>query len=192
MVHKKMFRPEFSTATDLRVLQTRKALRDALLGLLKKKSFDKISVREIVAAAGIGYNTFFRHYPDKESMLQDIAADEIRQLVSCSLPVLDAKDTLSACVALCTYVDENRKLWRTLLTGGAAQSLREEYLRVAREVCSTRPRGKEWVPFDLVVILVTGGIFELLAWWLAEKNPLPAEQVALICQKLIVSPGIEP
>ena len=146
MIRKKMFRPEFSTATDLRVLQTRKALRDALLGLLKKKSFDKISVREIVAAAGIGYNTFFRHYPDKESMLQDIAAEEIRQLVSCSLPVLDARDTLSACVALCNYVDENRKLWRTLLTGGAAQSLREEYVRVAREVCSTRPRGKDWVP----------------------------------------------
>ena len=56
----KMFRPDFSTAQDARVLQTRKALRDALLELLRKNSIDKISIREIVSKADVGYNTFFR------------------------------------------------------------------------------------------------------------------------------------
>ena len=190
--HRRMFRPEFSTATDMRVVQSRKALRDALPGLLKQKSFDKISVREIVAAAGVGYNTFFRHYPDRESILHDIAAEEIRQLVSRSIAVLDVEDTLAACSTLCRYVDENRALWNTLLTGGAAGSLREEYVRVAREVCRDRPRAKDWVPFDIAIILVTGGIFELLAWWLGEADPLPVDDVARICQKIIVSPVIDP
>lgn len=104
---------------------------DGLLDLLKGRSFDDISIREIV---------------------------------SLSVPVLDAKDTLAACLALCSCVAENRKLWTTLLTGGAAGALREEFVRVSREVCENRPRAKEWVPPDIAIILVTSGIFELLAW----------------------------
>lgn len=187
-----MYRPEFSRVKDARVLQTRKALRKALLELLENSSFDDISIREIVASAGVGYNTFFRHYPDKESILQDIAAEEINELVSLSVPVLDAEDTLASCITLCSHVAENKKLWKTLLTGGAAGTLREEFVRISREVAESRSRGKEWLPIDIAVILVTSGIFELLAWWLNEKDPLTVEQVATICQRIIVSPVIEP
>jgi len=187
-----MYRPDFSTATDARVLQTRKALRDAFLQLLKKNPLEKISVRDIVAKAGVGYNTFFRHYPNTDAVLQDIAAEEIRKLVALSMPVLEAADTLSACRAQCEYVAENKKLWKILLTGGAAATLREEFIRVSRHAVEDRPRGKDWVPLDIAIILVTSGIFEVLAWWLSEKDPLPVEQVALICQQIVVSPVIEP
>lgn len=187
-----MFRPDFSTANDARVVQTRKALRSALLDLLKQNAFEKISIREIVSSAGVGYNTYFRHYPDKDSILEDIAAEEINQLVSLAVPVLDAKDTLASCLTLCNYVEENRALWKTLLTGGAAGALREEFVRISRKVAESRPRGKEWLPLDIAVILVTSGIFELLAWWLNEPDPLSADSVALICQKIVVSPAIDP
>jgi len=181
-----MYRPDFTMAKDARVLQTREALRTALLRLLKKKCIDRISIREIVS------NTFFRHYQDKESILEDIAAGEINRLVSLSMTVLEAEDTLAACFTLCNHVAENKKLWKTLLTGGAAEALRREFVRVSREVVEHRPRGKEWLPLDIAVILVTSGIFELLSWWLSEKDPLPVDKVALICQQIVVSPVIEP
>lgn len=187
----KMFRPDFSTTRDARVLQTRRALRDALLELLRHQSIDKISIREIVARAGVGYNTFFRHYQNKEAMLDDIAAEEIEHLVSLSLPVLDAEDTLASCVTLCSHVWENRELWQVLLTGGAAGALRQEYLRISREVAAKRTRGKDWIPLDIAVILVTSGMIELFSWWLAEKDPLPVEDVARICQEIVVSPVVD-
>jgi len=187
-----MYRPDFTMAKDARVLQTREALRTALLRLLKKKCIDRISIREIVSTADVGYNTFFRHYQDKESILEDIAAGEINRLVSLSMTVLEAEDTLAACFTLCNHVAENKKLWKTLLTGGAAEALRREFVRVSREVVEHRPRGKEWLPLDIAVILVTSGIFELLSWWLSEKDPLPVDKVALICQQIVVSPVIEP
>ncbi|WP_321395951.1 TetR/AcrR family transcriptional regulator [Emcibacter sp.] len=187
----KMYRPEFSTATDARVLQTRNALRKALLELLEEKSIDKISVREIVAAAGVGYNTFFRHYTDKDFILQDIAAEEIRKLVSLSSAVMDTEDIQSACLAMCNHVAKNKKLWKTLLTGGAAETLRKEFIQASREVVEPRPRDKDWLPLDIAIILVTSGIFELLAWWLGENDPLSVEQVAEICRKIIVSPVID-
>jgi len=47
---------------------------------------------------------------------------------------------------LCTYVDYRRKLWSTLLIGGAAAVLREEFLRIAAEVAATRADPDNWFP----------------------------------------------
>jgi len=188
----KMLRTDFSTAKDARVLQTRKALRDALLELLRSSSIDKISIREVVSTAGVGYNTFFRHYPDKDSILEEIAAEEINHLVRLSISVLDTENTLASCRTICAYVDENKPVWKTLLRGGAAVALRQEFVRISREVAENRPTGKDWIPFNIALILITSGIFELLAWWVGEKDPLSVDQVARICQQIIVSPVIDP
>ena len=64
-----------STPRDARLLKTRAALLGTLLQLLTERSFDQVTIREITKAAGIGYATFFRHYPDKEALLHDLAAD---------------------------------------------------------------------------------------------------------------------
>ena len=54
------------------MIRTQEALHSAMLQLLEQKSYEQISVREIVATAGIGYNTFFRHHPSKDSLLEAI------------------------------------------------------------------------------------------------------------------------
>lgn len=187
-----MFRPDFSTAKDARVVKSRDALCRALLDLLKTEPFERISIRRIVDAAGVGYNTFFRHYADKDAILKDIAADEIRQLVSLSVPVLEASNTLAACLTVCRHVADNRQLWTILLTGGAAAALREEFVRLSRDVAEQRPNNKDWLPLDAAVILITSGTFELLAWWLAAADPIPVEQLATIYHRAIVSPVIDP
>jgi AcrR family transcriptional regulator len=85
-----------------------------------RKPFDDITVRDLSARAGIGYATFFRHYPSKAALLDDIASDEIRELMAFALPEVIASDTRAAALALCRQVDERRALWSVLLTGGAA------------------------------------------------------------------------
>ena len=120
----KIHKPHLSTARDARAVRTRKALRQALLRLLDLKPLEQITIRDISEVARVGYTTFFRHHPTKDSLLNDVAADEMGRLVGLALSVADTtSDTRSASIALCTYVDEHRKLWSTLLTGGAAGEL---------------------------------------------------------------------
>ena len=61
--------------TDARQVRSRSALAAALLELLEERPFDQLTIREITARAGTGYATFFRHYPDKEALLHDVAAE---------------------------------------------------------------------------------------------------------------------
>jgi AcrR family transcriptional regulator len=186
----KLHKPHLSTAQDARAVRTREALRRALLRLLGTKPLDQITIRDISTSARVGYTTFFRHHPTKDSLLNDVAAEQIKRLIDLVLPVLDAGDTRAVSVALCTYVDQHRALWFTLLTGGAAGALREEFTRMSRQIAATRSQPDHWLPNEVAVILVISATIELLAWWLRQKDPLTIEQIAKIHDRIVVSPTL--
>lgn len=185
------YQPHYLTANDPRTLRTREGLRDALLRLLEQKPLDQITIRAIVAEANISYVTFFRHHPTKEALLHDIAADQVQGLTDLMLPALEARNTRAASTALCAYVDNRRKLWSTLLTGGAATVLREEFLRIANEVAASRSDPDNWFPPELAVILNVSSTIEVLTWWLRQKAPLPLERVAEMHERVVIIPILE-
>ncbi len=191
MTQSKVYRPHFATTRDARVLQTRKALKQALLKLLDEKPLEEITIREIVAAAGVNYTTFFRHHTSKEELLDDIAAGEIQTLFDLTLPALDTSDTRAGALALCNYVAENKALWSRLLTGGAAGRLREEFTRLTREFAAAHGSNQDWLPPEVGVIFGASGTIELLTWWLQQEQQIPAEQFARIHERLIVKPLME-
>jgi len=71
-------------AADARVVRTRDALRVAMTELASELPLDSITVRAIAARADVGYATFFRHYPDKEALLADVADKLIREFQALS------------------------------------------------------------------------------------------------------------
>jgi len=173
---------------DLRMQRSRRAIREGFLALLKRKRFDQITGRDIAAESQIGYATFFRHYPSKEELLHEIAADEIQKLMALAGPLLKAKGSLSSCLALCDYVFENREIWTILLTGGAAEILRQEFTRLALE----RPQAPrlKWLPQELGATFGVSSTIEIISWWLKKPNDLTPKQVAKILDRLVVTPTV--
>jgi AcrR family transcriptional regulator len=190
MAKKRLYQPHYSTTSDSRVLQTRQALRVALLELIGDKSLEQITIREIAAAAGIGYNTFFRHYTGKEELVKAIVTDELSQLIDLSVTTLDASSSTEAARALCHFVAEHEALWSTLLNGGAANILRDEFIRLLRETAPSRVSGTAKFPMDIGIKLVAVGTLELLAWWLEQSERLPVDQLAGIYEQLVVAPVV--
>lgn len=186
----KIYRPHLSTASDARAVRTREALRVALLDLLETQPLDQITIRDIAAGAGIGYTTFFRHHPTKESLLDDLAAEQIRSLIGLVMPVMDARGGREGSEALFSYVQERRALWTTLLTGGAAGALREEFMKVSLEIAAVRSDRRAWPPFEVITTLVVSGTIELLAWWLRQASPLPIREIAEIHDVYVVQPAM--
>jgi AcrR family transcriptional regulator len=177
-----------STAMDARMVRTRKALHASLLKLISSRSFDEITIRDIVAEAKVGYTTFFRHYPTKESLLEDFAAGQIQRLVEISLSVLEPAGIHAACMAICRYVEAHRALWSILLNGGAQQTMREELVRVSTAVAVHRSHHA--LPDELGVSVSVNAMVEILAWWLRQSGEVPIEQVAKMLDCLAVSPAM--
>lgn len=177
-----------STAMDARAMRSIAALREALLRLLPHKAFEHITVREICAAAGVHYATFFRHHSSKEELLERLAADEIARLVELTLPIKESLGDENAFRALCDYVEEHRALWSTLLNGGAGATMRAEWLRRARIVAETTEPAGDWLPKELGTICATGLIAETISWWLAQPaGAWSAQQISSILNRLVTS-----
>lgn len=194
------FKASGKVSRDARVQRTRGAFRRALLELLEEQALGEITIRDLAARAGTGYATFFRHYADKNALLGDLAADEIRELLARALPMLELDaGTHGSCLALCRYVEGRRNLWSVLLTGGAASSLREEFVSQAKELERRKPafapksRGREpWLPDDLAVVFGVVSTVEVLTWWLQYGKGYSAEDVALMLDRLVVAPLLKP
>jgi len=60
------------TNLDRRVQKTRKLLQDALIELVAQKSYESVSIREILETANVGRSTFYSHFQDKDQLLHSI------------------------------------------------------------------------------------------------------------------------
>lgn len=179
-------------STDARQVRTRAKLLRAMLTLLERGSFEGITVRALAAEAGVGYATFFRHYPSKEALLDDLAADEIAGLLGKAMPLLYAENSGRACVALFETISQRKTLWRALLTGGAAPLLREQFIAQARKLAADSPAPADAAasPLDLRVTFATSATIEIVGWWLRQPEELPIETIAGILDRLAIMPTL--
>ena len=185
--------PVSSRSKDLRAVRSGLALREALLTLLPQKPFEQITVRDICVEAGVHYATFFRHHQTKESLLDDIAKDQIRQLIKLTMAIREADEYRPGFRALCQYVADHRELWAILLNGGAGSAMREEWLRQSQLVAATEEPVNSWLPRDLGTICAATLIAETLAWWVAQPADMyGVEDIANILHRMLVTSIISP
>ncbi|MET0180277.1 MAG: TetR/AcrR family transcriptional regulator, partial [Novosphingobium sp.] len=131
----------------------------------------------------------FRHHPTKESLLDDIATDQIQQLNRLTLAIRGGSDYQAGFRALCAYVDEHRSLWSTLLNGGAGAAMRQEWVRQAKAVESAeRPAVPSWLPSELATVCAATFIAETLAWWVAQPaGKFGVDEVARILMRQVTT-----
>ncbi|WP_421123039.1 TetR/AcrR family transcriptional regulator [Sphingobium yanoikuyae] len=177
---------------NARSARTREALRRAFLQLLEMAPLEEVTIRNVTAEADVSYATFFRHYADKDALLDDVAAEEISRLLAMTLPLLFSVDSRASSRALCAYVREHRAIWTVLLTGGASSVLKKEFIRQAREVAARSGERDSRIPNDLRVVFCVSGTLEILAWWLEHGDDISIDRMAEIQDMLGVAPHVRP
>ena len=160
-----------------------------MLESIEAKPIEQISIREITATAGVSYPTFFRNYASKEELLGDIAREEIDQILALMLSLLDRQDPHLSAEAVCDYIQHRRALWTTLLTTGAATAMREEFIKMAKQIVQQRGQINAGLPVDLAAAWVFAGLFEILAWWLRQPADYPIGNVSQFLEVLVLAPS---
>ena len=166
-------------------------MREAMLRLLAETPLEQIQITDLTARAGVGYATFFRHFSGIDEVLSDIASAEIEALLGMTIPVLQQFDSSVSMRTLCRYVFDRQALWRTLLTGGAAHTVRAEFIRQAREWSShSDAKVKTAVPIDLGTVCAAGSTIDALAWWLERIEDHTVDEIAEYINELVINPFI--
>lgn len=108
---------------DRRIIKTKKAIRNALVGLIEEKSFEAITVTDLTERADVNRGTFYLHYEDKFDLLRKVE-DEILNHIGKILTrdatvdffdnILDDQP-IKSLVELFTFISDNKKLFKAIL-----------------------------------------------------------------------------
>lgn len=166
--------PADTEKVDLRLVKTEKAIDIAILALLRKYNFGKISVRNICEEAFISRATFYTHFADKYDMLKQWLA----KMGPDRLFANEAYEQTEMMVN--QLVSENQMVIRNLL-GDADQETLEIILEI---MLSTLNMGKQERTsrnlsprYAVLSTFYVGGMVNYLTW--QTKNNFPADVSAM-------------
>lgn len=99
---------------------TRRAVQENALRLFLEQGYDATTVEQIAAAAGVSHMTFFRHFPTKESVVEDddydpMLASHIRSGPAGVDPLESVRAAVTAGLAVVLPTDRAAILQRTRL-----------------------------------------------------------------------------
>ncbi len=178
---------------DRRIKRTQKLLQEALVSLTLEKGYDEVTIREITDRADVGYTTFFRHYPDKETLLADVLNLMKEEFQLALTPDLIVSEPEKMGTLLFEYVRENRDLCRVLLdstnTIALLRPLQEMGLQEAERMFG--PTKDRQVMVDLGVNHLMTSIVMMIRWWLDHDMPYTPGKMGDIMAELIIRPLIK-
>ena len=171
---------------DRRIQRTRRSLAQALVALTLAQDYDSITVRDITEYANIAHATFYRHYRDKEALLESVLEldiDELSQIFSRTA----AQTTLvEGGQQLFEYVKQHNEVIRVLLRSGHAS------LFIGRIVQSTLERydlpAAHPVPRAIAANHIVTTSIALIQWWIEHDMPYSPQQMGEIYYELVMKP----
>lgn len=85
---------------------TKMAIKAAFLKLLNERSLSQITVKDIVEACGINRNSFYYHFQDIPSLIEEIVTEEADRIIA-EYPTIDSIET--CLTAVLDFAQKNRR-----------------------------------------------------------------------------------
>jgi AcrR family transcriptional regulator len=163
--------------------------------LILEKSYEMVSVQDVIDRADVGRSTFYAHFTDKDDLLMAILAD-------LEVPGPDTSrwkpedPAFGWTLELFRHFGSGKRLFKAVASSqSSAIARRETTLRLeelARAELSRLKAARRLDPFrlELLVRFLVGTFLGFMDWWMREENDqLPAEQVDHAFRSLVL-PGV--
>lgn len=190
---RRVHQPQPKQKIDRRVQRTRDRLGDALIELMQEKSFDAITVQEVLDRASVGRSTFYAHYRDKlDLFLSDL--DEFLEAMSTMLARAgDTSERVAPVRELFAHIAEGRRLYNALVESGRMHDFMElaqgHFARGIEQRLAVLPRPHQVAPAHRAAVAhaLAGSLLSLLTWWMARAAPAPPAQMDELYHRLVWS-----
>ncbi|WP_035512698.1 TetR/AcrR family transcriptional regulator [Halalkalibacillus halophilus] len=175
-----------SEKLDRRKKYTRMILKETLIELLYKKSISSITVKELCEQADINRSTFYTHYQDHYDLLNKIE-DELANDLSSYLQrynFSEQEESVKMTQKLVEYVQENQKIFNTLLNHNADPAFEKRMSDIARQFLMSN-----WEKVNhtnsaqssyLSTFTISGAIHVIKEWLENDQKEPPSELAELI------------
>ena len=185
---------------DRRIQRTRQLICDALMALMLEKSYDKITIQEIIDRANVGRATFYNHYQDKDDLLlRGIAEivvpnqpEEVAQQTHHHVAPEEQPHTIVT-TGMFEHSRQNGRLHQVIFKRNQENPILAKitaflYTRVEDRLKQLTAEGSLSVPIPIMAQFITGGLLSLIQWWHDNDFPYTSAEMDAFFQQ-IAMPG---
>lgn len=182
--------------TDRRVQRTRELLQKALIELVGERSYNAITIQEIVDRANLARATFYVHYNSKDDLFISCHEAIVREFqfgLLHSQPLsreeMLARDAPTGMTLAYQHLLEARSRLNPIFQGkDGPVILRRIHDSTAQEIEANLrtafAEAESVVPFDVMANYLAGAQVALLHWWLAKRQSQTPENLAQTLHRL--------
>lgn len=172
---------------EIKSIQTKTAMADALKACMRKKPLSKISVTDIVNISGVNRKTFYYHFEDLYSLLRWSLEQDSAELVKQFELAIDLNEII---MFVMDYIESNDYLISSVLGSSGLDAMKSfffnDFLHVTEALIDQAERRAE-IKIDekykqFLCIFYTTAIDGILFDWLKSKNRSDNKQ--LVCEMI--------
>ena len=181
---------------DRRQRKTRHAIFEAFVSLLNQKSFDKITVGEIIERADIGRATFYAHFETKDYLLKELCEELFCHVFDCMegenkkhhhIFECDAPD--SVFLHLFIHLKKNDNHILDLISGQNNELFLTYFKLGLLKVIESRQDAFEnhfskALPKDFILNHIASTFVETVRYWTKNKMTLSPEEINIYFNKI--------
>lgn len=177
---------------DLRIVRTRKMLRDAMITLAIQKGFANITINDIVGLAMVNRATFYRHYQDKYDLVESYLDELYTELNAAPTPP-QSDEPNPRLVKLFEHIRDNAPFYRAMLGPHGYSGFGERIRRLteatlhARSQASLPAERSGQMPAPMLLNYLSHASYGALVWWLENGLSHSPEQMARWLHQLTVA-----
>ena len=178
---------------DRRVIKTRRQLKKGLAALMKEKSVNQITVKELVEEVDINRSTFYLHFKDIQDLLREIEENmeaQIKRAIE-EHPIVSGNENASYFIEdMFRVLDEEREISKALIGPNGDMGFIHRIERIIKEnsrgtLEKMFPGKKEDLKYFYAFCL-SGGL-GLVKVWLNEGEEKSPEEMAQMTFNMIAN-----
>lgn len=183
-----------SNENDLRIIKTRKLIRDAFIKLISIKGFSRITINDIADMAMINRSTFYLHYTDKYDLFQQTTEEAIKNILKLVAPeahIIDGKLEYDSFVqnikAILKTIENDALLYKIILTNKEMSETSKSFERALIEKLDICFPDHILISRDLFLELISSLYMSAIRWWLNNDMKYSSDFIADQLVKLLVA-----
>ena len=178
---------------DRRVIKTRRQLKKGLAALMKEKSVNQITVKELVEEVDINRSTFYLHFKDIQDLLREIEENmeaQIKRAIEEHLIVSGNENAFYFIEDMFRVLDEEREISKALIGPNGDMGFIHRIERIIKEnsrgtLEKMFPGKKEDLKYFYAFCL--SGCLGLVKVWLNEGEEKSPEEMAQMTFNMIAN-----
>src|SRR5262245_34117723 len=188
-----MARVQEQRSSDRRVRRTDDRLHEALTALIREKSYETISVKDILVRADVGRSTFYTHFADKDELLVSGIRGILRAAQGhASATPTDHERIIAFSRPVFEHIHRHQRTSDTPTTPRTRVLLHQRLRGVLADSIAaeirTQPKSRRTalIPPELLAEYVVATFIVVLDWWLRKSSALSPAEVDDVFRALVI------